>query len=216
MAISTDLIIVIISVLILIGYLFEITYRKFRVPSIVVLIVSGVVIKWFLSRYFHVNEMGWLDVILKVLGTIGLILIVLEGTLELKIRRDNLNLIRDGFVFSFLEIVLVSLILCLYITSVQHFDWYQSVVNVLPFAVVSSAIAIPASQLLNKGDKFFVIYQSSFSDVLGVLIFNFFVLNEVISWGVVGQFFLQIVLLLIISVAASIILSFLLNRIKHK
>jgi hypothetical protein len=104
----------------------------------------------------------------------------------------------------------------LYITSVQHFDWYQSVVNVLPFAVVSSAIAIPASQLLNKGDKFFVIYQSSFSDVLGVLIFNFFVLNEVISWGVVGQFFLQIVLLLIISVAASIILSFLLNRIKHK
>lgn len=216
MKISTDLIIVTISVLILIGYLFEITYKKFRIPSIIVLIVSGVVIQWFLSRYFHVNDIPMLDVILGILGTIGLILIVLEGTLELKIRSNNLSLIKDGFVFSLLEIILITLILSVYIINVKHFEWYLSVVNILPFAVVSSAVAIPASHLLSKGDKFFVIYQSSFSDVLGVLFFNFFVLNEVISWGVVGNFFLQIVLLLIISVMASVVLSFLLNRIKHK
>ncbi|GAB4204264.1 MAG: hypothetical protein Fur0023_11920 [Bacteroidia bacterium] len=216
MKISTDLIIVTISVLVLIGYLFEITYRKFRIPSIIVLIVSGVLIKWFLSRYFHVDTIPMLDVILGILGTIGLILIVLEGTLELKIRSNNLNLIRDGFVFALLEMILITLILSTYIINVKHFEWYQSVVNILPFAVMSSAVAIPASQLLNKGDKFFVIYQSSFSDVLGVLFFNFFVLNEVISWGVVGKFFLQIVLLLMISVIASVVLSFLLNRIRHK
>jgi cell volume regulation protein A len=60
-----------------------------------------------------------------------------------------------------------------------------------------------------------VIYESSLSDILGVLIFNFIAFNEVYNQETFGNFGLEILLILAISLVATIGLSMLLARINH-
>ena len=56
-----------------------------------------------------------------------------------------------------------------------------------------------------------VVYQI----LLGVLFFNFLVLNDVINLETVGNFGLQILIMLVISFIATAFLAFLLSRIDH-
>jgi NhaP-type Na+/H+ or K+/H+ antiporter len=41
-----------------------------------------------------------------------------------------------------------------------------------PFGVISSAVAIPTAQVMRREDREFVIYESSWSDIFGVMLFN--------------------------------------------
>jgi hypothetical protein len=88
-------------------------------------------------------------------------------------------------------------------------------VNSLPFCVISSAIAIPSVRNLLSHDREFVIYESSLSDILGVLIFNFILLNSVFNAMSFVNFALQIIVIIIISFFAVLGLSFLLSRIQN-
>ena len=48
-----------------------------------------------------------------------------------------------------------------------------SVIYAIPLSIISSAVAIPsASGLINK-NKEFVVYESTFSDILGIMIFYY-------------------------------------------
>ena len=51
-------------------------------------------------------------------------------------------------------------------------DWpVAAALAAMPFAVVSSAVAIPSSAGLADATREFVVYESSLSDILGVLVF---------------------------------------------
>jgi hypothetical protein len=89
-------------------------------------------------------------------------------------------------------------------------------INVVPLCVISSAIAISSAKNLSSGPKEFITYESSLSDIFGVLLFNFLTGNEIINGDAVGLFSLQLVLILIVSFVATIGLAFLLNRINHR
>jgi hypothetical protein len=88
-------------------------------------------------------------------------------------------------------------------------------INAVPLSVISSSIAISAGRNLNPADREFVIYESSFSDIFGVLIFNFLILNDSLTTSAAITFASQFVLVLVISFAATLLLSFLLSRINH-
>ena len=81
--------------------------------------------------------------------------------------------------------------------------------------VISSTIAISSSQNLPTKDSEFVTYESSLSDIFGVIFFNFVVRNEVIDLSSFTEFGAQIVIILVVTVAATLGLSFLLSKIKH-
>ena len=51
------------------------------------------------------------------------------------------------------------------------FDVAVAVLAAIPFAVISSAVAIPAARGLAEQPREFVIYESSLSDIVGVLVF---------------------------------------------
>lgn len=87
--------------------------------------------------------------------------------------------------------------------------------NAIPFCVISSAIAIPSVRNLSSHNKEFVIYESSLSDILGVLLFNFLALNETIDRFSFGNFALQLLIITVVSFIATIGLSFLLTKIEH-
>ena len=50
-------------------------------------------------------------------------------------------------------------------------SWKQSWLLATPFAIISSAVAIPATNVLKEKDKDFVVYESALSDIFGVLLF---------------------------------------------
>lgn len=100
----------------------------------------------------------------------------------------------------------------------QHFgnvSFKTGLANAIPFAIISSAIAIPSAQQLSASDKEFVTYESSLSDIFGVILFNFITLNDNIGTQSIGKFILDMLIILVVTFAATLLLSFLLSKIKH-
>lgn len=206
-------IIISLCVLLLLAYLFDFSSSKTKIPSVILLLLLG----WTVRQFT-----GWLDIklpdfssILPVLGTIGLILIVLEGSLELELNSSKFKLVKASFIGALLPMVALAFLLAFLFQYFGNFSLKDSLTNALPLCVISSAIAIPSVRNLSSKNREFVIYESSLSDILGVLIFNFIALNETINGLSFGYFVLELIIMIVVSVAATIGLSFLLNRIEH-
>jgi hypothetical protein len=88
-------------------------------------------------------------------------------------------------------------------------------INAIPIAVISSAIAIPSARNLIISNKEFITYESSFSDIFGVIFFNFITLNNNLNTETYGIFLLQILLMIIVSFVSTLGLALLLSKIKH-
>ena len=209
----TSTIIISICVLLLIAYIFDVSSPKTRIPSVILLLLVGWAVRQganFLG--LHIPD---LSPILPVIGTVGLILVVLEGSLEVELNRSKLGLIVRSTVVALLPIILLSMLLAM---AFEHFDgisFRTGLLNAIPLCVISSTIAISSSQNLPTKDSEFVTYESSLSDIFGVIFFNFVVRNEVIDLSSFTEFGAQIVIILVVTVAATLGLSFLLSKIKH-
>ena len=209
----TSAIIIFICVLLLIAYIFDVSSPKTRIPSVILLLLVGWAVRQganFLG--LHIPD---LSPILPVIGTVGLILVVLEGSLEVELNRSKLGLIVRSTVVALLPIILLSMLLAM---AFEHFDgisFRTGMLNAIPLCVISSTIAISSSQNLPTKDSEFVTYESSLSDIFGVIFFNFVVRNEVIDLSSFTEFGAQIVIILVVTVAATLGLSFLLSKIKH-
>ena len=209
----TSAIIISICVLLLIAYIFDVSSPKTRIPSVILLLLVGWAVRQganFLG--LHIPD---LSPILPVIGTVGLILVVLEGSLEVELNRSKLGLIVRSTVVALLPIILLSMLLAM---AFEHFDgisFRTGLLNAIPLCVISSTIAISSSQNLPTKDSEFVTYESSLSDIFGVIFFNFVVRNEVIDLSSFSEFGAQIVIILVVTVAATLGLSFLLSKIKH-
>lgn len=199
--------------LILIGYLFEIISPKTRIPNILILLGLGMLSQQLVET-FHWQKPNF-DKLLPELGTVGLILIVLEGTLELNLTRSKIPLLKKTVSLAFFSIISLSLTFGAYFFY-QGYPLKQSILNALPLTIISSAIAIPTAKMLSRKDKEFIIFESSLSDILGVTIFNFFLINEVINLQSLITFGGEVIISVLFSIAAAILLIFVLSRLKHK
>jgi len=157
------------SALLLFAYLLDIFGRRFRLPAVVLLIVAGIVLRQALdSSGVHLR---WIDPIVPVLGTLGLILIVLEGALDLNVSRDRTRLMLRSAASALLGFAVTAAVF----TALFRFGLGLAVpiaaLAAIPFAVISSAVAIPSATGLAEAPREFVIYESSLSDIIGVLVF---------------------------------------------
>lgn len=209
----TITIIIIICILLLVAYLFDLTSARTKIPSVILLLVLG----WACRQAtdFFSYEIPDLTRLLPVLGTLGLILIVLEGALELDLNKSKLPLIKKSFLSSFLSMAILSFIFSYAIFYFTSNSISVSLINAIPLSIVSSSVAISSARNLSKGNKEFIIYESSFSDILGVLFFNFMVLNTYINFQAFLQFGMQVLIIIVISFIATFSLSFLLRKIDH-
>ncbi len=202
-----------LSGLIIFSYLFDLFAKRTRVPSVLLLLATGIALR-ALSDYLSF-EVFDVQRILPALGNIGLILIVFEGALDLKYTASKKSLIRKAFVSSFFLLLLTTG----GIAAILH--WYTGasvlacIVNAVPLSVVSSAVAIPSARELQVDEREFVVYESSFSDILGIILFNFLVSNETFGASAFGNLGLEIVGVLLLSAVFSIALLWLLGRITH-
>lgn len=206
-------IIITLCSLLLIAYVFDISSVFTKIPSVFLLILLGWLVRQSIP-FFDINIPD-LNSLLPLLGTIGLILIVLESALELELNKSKFPIIKKSFLLALIPMIVLSII----IASLFHFlgdvSLKNSLVNAIPFCVISSAIAIPSVSNLSLNDKEFIIYESSLSDIFGVLFFNFVSLNDTITASSFLNFSWQILLIIFISFISVLCLSFLLSRIKH-
>ena len=159
--------------------------------------------------------MTGLFTILPVLGSVGIILIVLEGALELKFERQKLQLIVKALFISIVTIVVSSRLIAHLFEYITRQPWDVCLANAVPFSIVSSAIAIPSVANLFKEKREFIVYESTFSDILGVIAFNFVISNKIITAGSFVPLVRDVILILFISILFCLILLYLLRRINH-
>jgi cell volume regulation protein A len=205
--------IIAICILLLFAYVFDITSAKTKIPSVILLLLMGWFVK-LIASYFDIIVPN-LNPILPIFGTLGLILIVLEGSLELELAKSKLGLIGKSAMVALLPILILSFGLAFLFQYFGNTSFKVGLSNSIPFAIISSSVAIPSARHLVSGNREFVTYESSLSDIFGVIFFNFVTLNDNIGASSVGYFFLELLFILIVSFMATLLLGFLLNRIKH-
>lgn len=206
-------VIITICILLLLAYLFDITSSKTKVPSVILLLALGCTVGHGAS-YFKI-PIPDLNPTLPVLGTLGLILIVLEGSLELEINKSKLRTVGVTSFLAFLPIMLLSFSVAFAFQYYQNTTYKIALANAIPFAVISSAIAIPSVRNLTSKNKEFVIYESSLSDIFGVIFFNFITRNAIIGFDTFQNFFIELLIILFISFVSTIVLALLLSKINH-
>lgn len=209
----TTAIIITLCVLLLLAYVFEISSSKTKIPSVILLLLLGWGVRQ-LSQLMNINIPS-LTRLLPILGTIGLILIVLEGSLELELNASKKGLIIKSVIVAMAPLLALAFLTAFGFQYFGHASFKDSLINAIPFCVISSAIAIPSVKNLVSSQKEFVIYESSLSDIFGVLLFNFLALNSGFKIESVGMFILQLLLIIIVSFFATVALSVLLKKIEH-
>lgn len=206
-------VIISLCLLLLIAYLFDLTASRTKIPSVILLLLLGWVVRE--ATFLFDIDLPDLSPTLPVLGTIGLILIVLEGSLELELNKSKVGLIRKSSLGAFLPLIVLAFSLAYLLHYYGGYSFRSSLINAIPFCVISSAIAIPSVRNLSSSQKEFIIYESSLSDIFGVVFFNFIAYNTSFGLETFGYFCLEILIIIAISFVATILLSFLLNKIEH-
>ena len=209
----TTTIIITFCTVLLVAYIFDLSAKLTRIPAVILLLLLGWIARQF-TYFFHLQLPDFTS-ILPVLGTVGLILIVLEGSLELKMNKSKFSLIRKSFFGALIPMLSIAFLLAYVLHFFVASSFKDNLANIIPLSVISSSIAISSVKNLATEDKEFVIYESSFSDIFGVLFFNFIVFNKYVNARSFGTFGLQILSISIISLLAIILLSLLLSKINH-
>lgn len=209
----TGTIIITICTLLLIAYLFDLSSSKTKIPSVIMLLLLG----WLVQQGSMLAKVNIPDLafMLPILGTLGLILIVLEGALELEFNSSKISLIKRSFAIALLPVMAISFLLAFLFMKFSGASFKDCLLNAIPFSVISSSIAIPSVRNQSALTKEFVIYESSFSDIIGILFFNFIAFNATINAASFGYFGLEILVMAVISFAATVGLSLLLSKIDH-
>ncbi|WP_394747351.1 cation:proton antiporter domain-containing protein [Spongiimicrobium salis] len=208
--------IIIASLIIIVSFLFNGIAKKTNIPSVLLLIVLGILLKFGLS--FISDDTPNLDSSLEFLGIVGLIMIVLEAALELKLERDKLIPILKSMAIALIGLIasawVAALILHYFIPGMSmQSAWLYAT----PLSILSSAIIIPSVGGLAQKKKEFHVYESTFSDIFGIMMFYFLIgqLNPAEDHGI-GGFSLNIVLTIIVSLVASYLIILVFQKIKSQ
>ena len=204
------------SVIVVLSFWFNGISKKTNIPSVLMLIVLGIIIKVILD--WVTPSIPNFEGSLELLGTVGLIMIVLEAALELELKRDKLMPIFKSMMIALIGLVgsawVAALILYQFIDGMtMQSAWLYAT----PLSILSSAIIIPSVGGLEKSKKEFHIYESTFSDIFGIMMFYFLVggLNPAEDSGV-GGFSVNILVTIIIAVVASYAIILIFQRIKSQ
>ena len=160
------------SVIIILSFFFGEISKRTNVPSVLMLIILGILLQQGL-QYFGFGNLDFFP-ILQILGIIGLIMIVLEAALELKLERDKFLSIGKALAVAFIGLIAstwaAAEILKYFIEGMtDQLAWLYAT----PLSILSSAIIIPSVTGLKGHKKEFHIYESTFSDIMGIMLFYF-------------------------------------------
>lgn len=203
---SPYLLIIALASVIILSFFFNIISKKTNIPSVLLLIGLGMGIKGFMEAYGILDQDLRLDTTLEVLGNVGLVMIVLEAALDLKLEREKTGLILKSLLVALIGIggsmfALAAFFLYIFPSTTL----FTAILYAIPLSIMSSAIIIPSVGRLTGKKREFMVYESTFSDILGIMIFYFMIGAEggagggSIVWEIIVNIFATIVLSVIVA-----------------
>jgi len=202
------------SLIIIISYIFNLAASRYSIPSVLLLIVLGVALKALVSATGM--QTPDLTPILEVLGTIGLIMIVLEASLDLELERGKRKIISKSFFTALVTLIISAIAIGGVMMVYLKVDMTTGLLYAVPLSIMSSAIIIPSVSALSHDKRELMVYESTFSDILGIMLFYFLISSmEAESVGEMGlDVLLNLSLTVLVSVSASYLLIFLFQKIR--
>jgi len=198
------LFIIAICLVVITSFFFNALSKKTNIPSVLMLVILGVIINHFQSftGYSIPNQMQ----VLELLGIVGLIMIVLEAALDLELTKEKWPIIWKSLSIALIGLMATSLTLStIFRLFFQNIDFLTSLIYAVPLSIMSSAIVIPSVSNLSDYKKEFMIYESTFSDILGIMFFYLLLENVnnnsalAISWSVSSSIFITIIISLVVT-----------------
>ncbi|WP_332368247.1 hypothetical protein [Spirosoma telluris] len=154
---DSSILIIVLSLSVLISYAFDLFSSRFKTPSVLLLLLLGMLTRQG-TEYFNV-QVPYVNTILPTLGTLGLILIVLEGGLDLELHTDRLSSIRRTLLASLLAVIGGTLIMASMLYLLLNDSFYHCLMAALPFSIVSSTVTAQAATNL-LGDSGNLLFMS--------------------------------------------------------
>jgi len=177
------LLIIALSSVIVLSFFFNIISKKTNIPSVLMLIILGICIKLVMNMTELRDKDLGIDSLLEILGNVGLVMIVLEAALDLKLERKKAGLLLRSLAVASVSLGgSIVLIGALFYYIFPGADYYTCLIYAVPLSIMSSAIIIPSVGGLRGEKKEFMVYDSTFSDILGIMVFYFMLGEE----GTVG------------------------------
>lgn len=155
---------------VLLSYWYMHLARRWRVPSVMLLLFTGLAAR----VVTHATDTTVVvpPELISVLGTAGLVLIVLEGALDLELAPGRRVFLLRTFGAAALGIAFTTLAIGWLVAWLFQLPLVMALLAAAPFGVISSAVAIPSAEALEREGREFVVYESSWSDIMGVMLFN--------------------------------------------
>lgn len=212
MNLHTPVILILLSAVIIISYLFNMLSKKTGIPSVLLLIVTGIVIK-YISPVYGIKTIDVTQPV-KVLGAVGLIMIVLEAALDLHVNRSKFKVIRDSLSSAIFIFILSVVAIGFLISWRMGVPTARAFLYAVPLSIISSAIVIPSTTHLAENKREFIIYESSLSDILGIMVFNFMLMDGIFSLAGVGLLVFNVVLAIVFSIITTLMLMYIIVKVK--
>lgn len=204
------------SLIVVLSFFFNGISKKTNIPAVLMLIVLGILIKIGLEIF--IPEIPDFKGSLEILGTVGLIMIVLEAALELELKKEKLWPILKSMAIALIGLVGSAYVAALILYQfIPNMTMQSALLYATPLSILSSAIIIPSVGGLSEQKKEFHIYESTFSDIMGIMMFYFLTgkLNPAEDTGVVG-FSINFAVTIVIALVASYAIILVFQRIKSQ
>ena len=185
-------------------------FRWTRIPDVVVLMATGVligpVLGWARADQFR-------DVT-HAFGTLALILILFEGGLDLKIR-ETISHFPGGLVFGVLVYALTTFSAGWIASASLHISRQDGLLAGAVIGCTSSTIVLPVLQQWNaeKAVKIILLLESTLGDILGVLTVGFLLGARRAGGSVVGDFLTGFFSQVVISLGVSFVIGLAWSRL---
>ncbi|MFT7615335.1 MAG: cell volume regulation protein A [Candidatus Woesearchaeota archaeon] len=210
---ETTTILTLVSAILLIGFLGELIYKKFKIPDIIILIAIGVVIGPHVLGYVHPEQ---LLPFAPIFTTVALLMLIFDGAFNM-----DLASVFRGFTAGFLTSAIVYIASSTVIGILVYIFGFSPLVSTfagLTLGGVSSAFTIPVIKQLNIAKRTFSLLtlESAFTDVY-TLVFGL----TVLAFFEVSTFSAQSIAITLISLFAiaaliGIVFGILWSLIVHK
>ncbi len=213
-----DLSLIIFSLIIICSYFFDLISKRTGIPSVLILITLGMIISQAFSFFlFPKPSSEIIQNAVGILGGAGVILIVLEAAIDLRLRKESTGLILKAFLMALLGLTFTSLAGAFVLSKFTGIETSIALLYTIPLSILSSAIILPSIGLLEKEKKDFMVYESSFSDILGIISFHLIIgFHEPGgSEGMLSEVGINLLLVILLSIIISYVLIYFFQKIKE-
>jgi Kef-type K+ transport system membrane component KefB len=212
--VNSFVLIIIASAVVVLSYFFNIVAKRTNIPSVIMLIGLGILMEQ--TQYIFHYKVPNLTSVLEILGNVGLILIVLEAALDLELSRKKRGIILKALLCATIALFAGAFVIAFLIQQYTHASATDALIYAIPLSIISSAIVIPSVGVLTPVKKEFMVYESTFSDILGIMFFYFLIgnIDAPSAQDVVFDITGNIIITVILSVVFGYGLVFIFQKIK--